>query len=257
MFSRIFSVVALLAMMASAAAQDKPKAITADRILDAYEQAVRNSLGPAIAAYRLEYEVYPPLGNREPMYEVARYQKANGIFVENARSLTNTYTQGFDGQDYWYFGRPLTAAFVEYNKTSGTMGFTGTPSISVGIDFPPITPDWRTIFTDTKLLGRTTVKNQMAVVVRCTLKTGYSINYYFDATTHLLLRADYSMVMTDLKGTSQIWEVTRYYEKYKDYAGWKVPTVIREDGPGMSRDMVLRKFEINPKIDDKIFVRTK
>lgn len=265
MSSRKLLVFALMAMLGAMAAQDKPKPqpLTADRVLDQYEKAVKAPGAVPFKTMHYVVEIYLRVGGRlsnREMGSIEGWFNSDGRYVEKFLALSHgSYMHGFNGREYWYSALPSVSDKgvdlpKEFKRTDAPGGL---DPLHYAVQLVPFRDGWRKSFREVKILGQGMVEGHRVIVIRGTALNGDSINYYFDATTMLLLKSDFPTRFKNVNEDVRVTETTRVYQDYVDYSGWKLPRTIRFGDASSLVDYYVHKIEWNVAIDDSMFEQPK
>jgi hypothetical protein len=97
-------------------------------------------------------------------------------------------------------------------------------------------------------VGEEPVAEKAAQVVRLTEPSGAKHTYYFDSSTHYLVKQVSPLPAREGQGNQEL-----LYSDYRDVSGFKFPFNIKRVTPGMTSEIVVESIEVNSKLDDSIF----
>jgi hypothetical protein len=247
----------LLGLCAGVAQQKT--ALTADRILDQYEKSVKSSSTPPFKTFHYVVEPWGTIGNHF-LGSIEGWFSSDGRFVEHFTALSHGYySRGFNGKQFWYTTLPMVSDKgvdlpEQFRKTFQVDQ--KDPAI-YGVQIVPITENWRKQFSGFQILGQTVVEGHKAIVLRGNIENGAAINFYFDASTMLLVRADFPSKFRNVNNDLRVMESTRYFKDYTEISGWKIPRSMRIGDPNSFVEYFVRKAEFNVTVDDKMFEQPK
>jgi hypothetical protein len=181
---------------------------------------------------------------------------SDGRYLERFTAQSHgIYSRGFDGKKNWYTALPMVSDKgvdlpEQFRKT---MQVDQKDPAFYGLEFVPISDNWRKQFTGFQILGQSVVDGHKVIVLRGAIERGDAINFYFDANTMLLLRADFPARFRNVNGDLRVLESTRYYKDYSEFSGWKLPRSVRFGDSNSFVEYFVRKVEFNVAVDDKMF----
>lgn len=97
-------------------------------------------------------------------------------------------------------------------------------------------------------LGEEPLGDGTAQVVRLTDATGEARTYYFDPSTHYLVKQVSPLPAREGKGDQEL-----FFSDYREVAGTKTPFLITRVVPGMKSEIVVGSIEVNTGLADSLF----
>ena len=251
---RFIASIFICSSLVAAAQSPKPISLTPEKVLDAYEAAIRKGATARPVSYYVRVAAYLNDLPAGPSWDTEGYYVEDGRFREWMKSQADNSQRGYDGKRSWRSSNSgvLKAGPNQFERLVDSKEVTLASPEHFGFDFIPPSKDWRKSFVKLEILGQSKVDNHEVIVLRATVRTGRSLNFYYDASSFLLRRAD---VPVDIhKGTGETggFVVSLFLRKYVERGGWMIPEEIYEKAPEYSVRRHLVKFEINPQITDEM-----
>ena len=246
----------MLVLTCSPVAQQKP-VVAPEKVLDAYEAAIRREAAPNPVCYHTGFDVYVGEATPSTHWRIEGYFVEDGRFKERVTRDTSVSQYGYDGKRYWETSneRVQKPGPDEFERLTKSREISMPTPVHLGLDFFPPSRGWRNSFVELKILGRSKVDKYEVIVVRAKTRTENSINLYYDSKDFLLRRAD--LVAKIEKGTGEKggFVVSRYFRKYSERGGWMIPGEIYDITPEYTVRKILTTFELNPTMTEETFQR--
>jgi len=109
--------------------------------------------------------------------------------------------------------------------------------------------NWKEKGHAVELLGTEDVAGTTAYKLKLTVATGEESFYYIDTDSY---RAIQTVATRDIQGAPT--QITTHFEDYKEVGGLVMPHTIEVTNPMFSQTITFTSIEVNPTIDDAVFV---
>jgi len=176
------------------------------------------------------------------------------LLVERARPLKMHMEVTMDGRTYIRTYDGKSAGWV-YNPFAGVpsvepMTETEIANIFEEADFEGPFVDYKAKGNQIEFAGKEELKGKPVYKLRLTGKTGAASDFFFDASTGLLLK----VTSTRKVDGKDVFSET-FFSDYREVEGLKYPFLIESDTPGTEQiqKIVAEKIEVNVRIDEARF----